>query len=156
MKPDLVQFETRQPHPYDTNPNWQTEGACHGKDTNLWFPRRGESINKIAEAKNICHNCPIQQKCLDYALWHHEQHGIWGGLTEFERRKLRTNLGIRPGPSNRTAIARLKQPVNNDMCGTYAGWGRHMRAHERPCEPCREAKNANQRDYIRKRRNRTT
>lgn len=156
MKPDIIQFETRKPHPYDGNPHWQQEGLCRGKDVNLWYPRRGESPVKIAEAKAFCKQCPIRQKCLDYALWHHEQHGIWGGLTEFERRKIRSDLGIRPGPSVRTSVARMREPVNTEMCGTYAGWGRHMRAHERPCDACREAKNANQREYAQKRRQRTT
>ena len=154
MTNDFLHFETRQPHPYDTDPNWQREGACHGMNVNLWFPRRGESPNKILEAKRICQQCPIQQKCLDYSLWHHEKHGIWGGLTELERRNMRRTLGIQPGPTARTTMIR-RHPTPDDRCGTYAGWAKHLRNKEKPCEPCQNAKNEIQREYARTRRHRT-
>jgi WhiB family transcriptional regulator, redox-sensing transcriptional regulator len=85
------------PHPYDTNPDWQKDGACCGKGPDLWFPPRGTPYAKILEAKRICSDCPIKQKCLDYALWHGDRAGIWGGKTEKERRNLRlSSTVVRP------------------------------------------------------------
>lgn len=91
------------PHPYDDNPDWQKAGACHGKGTDLWFPPRGTPTAKILEAKRICSDCPIKQQCLDYALWHGDRAGIWGGKTEKERRNLKM-LSNTPRPTRRKRI----------------------------------------------------
>jgi hypothetical protein len=53
----------------------------------MFFPGRGESAEP---ARQICAGCPVRQPCLDYALSHGISHGIWGGLTERDRRALRT------------------------------------------------------------------
>jgi hypothetical protein len=53
----------------------------------VFFPSRGESAEP---ARQICARCPVRQQCLDYALSHGIVHGIWGGLTERNRRTLRT------------------------------------------------------------------
>lgn len=82
------------PHPYDLDSDWQQQGACFGKGNTLWFPPRGTPTAKIAEAKRICQTCPIKQKCLDYALWHGDRAGIWGGKTEKERRNLRYDINV--------------------------------------------------------------
>lgn len=72
-------------------------GACSGRTTNMWFPvvegigRGGETRN----AMNLCHSCDIQVECLAYALeW--EIYGIWGGMSERQRRQLRVKLRIPP------------------------------------------------------------
>lgn len=65
---------------------WRARAACRGADTNLFFPERGEST---AAAKAVCAGCPVASECLDYALDTLEHHGIWGGLSERERRKVR-------------------------------------------------------------------
>ena len=91
------------PHPYDGDPDWQKAGACVGRGTTLFFPPRGTSRERILEAKNVCAGCPIKQKCLDYALYHGDRHGIWGGTTEFERRRLKLKQSIdRPVRRKRT------------------------------------------------------
>jgi WhiB family redox-sensing transcriptional regulator len=86
MKPFFI---NKPPHPYDRNPHWQTDGACRGHNPNLFFPPRGTPPRKINEAKQICNECPIRIKCLEYALYHGEKLGIWGGLSERERRTIR-------------------------------------------------------------------
>ena len=53
----------------------------------MFFPGRGESAEP---ARQICAACPVRQPCLDYALSHGIMHGIWGGLTERDRRALRS------------------------------------------------------------------
>lgn len=82
----------KPPHPYDYQPDWQKEGACYGMDVNLFFPRRGTPPSQIRATKQICYDCPIRIKCLDYALYHGERLGIWGGTSERERRTLASQL----------------------------------------------------------------
>ena len=66
---------------------WRELAACRGADLDLFFPERGESADS---ARRICAACPVRQSCLDYAITNRIVHGIWGGLTERERRALRS------------------------------------------------------------------
>lgn len=68
---------------------WMDDAACADKDPNLFFPERGTHGSLIRQAKAICRTCPVKADCLDYALRHREYHGIWGGTTNRERRRLR-------------------------------------------------------------------
>lgn len=65
---------------------WQDFGACRGVDPSLFFPEKGESAS---EAKEVCKGCIVREYCLEYAMVNGEKHGIWGGLSERERRRLR-------------------------------------------------------------------
>ncbi|MFJ6017593.1 WhiB family transcriptional regulator [Streptomyces sp. NPDC092952] len=75
--------------------NWQTRGTCHGMDAEdadaVFFPGPRD-YEEIAEAKELCGWCPVRRVCLDYALEHSLKDGVWGGLTEAERRPLHDNL----------------------------------------------------------------
>jgi WhiB family redox-sensing transcriptional regulator len=66
---------------------WRELAACRGTDLNLFFPERGESAGP---ARQVCAACPVRQPCLDYAISNRIVYGIWGGLTERERRALRS------------------------------------------------------------------
>lgn len=66
---------------------WRRRAACKGLDPALFFPERGESP---AEAKAACATCPVSGHCLDYAVTHSREFGIYGGATEKERRGLRS------------------------------------------------------------------
>lgn len=73
-------------------PEFFDAGACRpGAPTATWpevfFPTPREA-SKTAEAKALCSGCPVREKCLTWALENREPHGIWGGLTERERRQL--------------------------------------------------------------------
>ncbi|WP_331720682.1 WhiB family transcriptional regulator (plasmid) [Streptomyces sp. NBC_01178] len=61
--------------------------ACAGKDPELFFAH-GLSVPQIARAKVICARCPLMASCLEGALERGEEYGVWGGLTEDERRDL--------------------------------------------------------------------
>jgi WhiB family redox-sensing transcriptional regulator len=61
-------------------------GACKGTDPDLFFPERGESTR---EAKGVCRGCSVRSDCLEFSLRNGEKFGIWGGLSERERRRLR-------------------------------------------------------------------
>ena len=65
---------------------WQDQAHCLGVDPDLFFPERGASTR---EAKDVCRGCEVRQQCLEYALANGEKFGIWGGLSERERRRLR-------------------------------------------------------------------
>ena len=65
---------------------WQEQANCLGVDPDLFFPERGASTR---EAKAVCRSCEVQVDCLEYALAHGEKFGIWGGLSERERRRVR-------------------------------------------------------------------
>ena len=65
---------------------WRERAACRGTGLEVFFPGRGETAEP---ARRICAACPVRQPCLDYALSHGIIHGIWGGLTERDRRALR-------------------------------------------------------------------
>ena len=66
---------------------WRELAACRGAELNLFFPERGESAGP---ARRVCAACPVREPCLDYAISNRIVHGIWGGLTERERRALQS------------------------------------------------------------------
>ncbi|MFT4029384.1 MAG: WhiB family transcriptional regulator [Protaetiibacter sp.] len=71
----------------DHNPlAWQTDALCAQTDPEAFFPEKGGSTR---DAKRICTGCSVRAQCLEYALENDERFGIWGGLSERERRKLR-------------------------------------------------------------------
>ena len=65
---------------------WQEQALCAQTDPEAFFPEKGGSTR---EAKRICMACQVRDECLEYALTHDERFGIWGGLSERERRRLR-------------------------------------------------------------------
>lgn len=77
---------------YDDQP-WQDQAACAGEVAPMFYPpMRGEKkaarIARETKAKAICATCSVRQRCLDYALANNERYGVWGGLTDVERRAL--------------------------------------------------------------------
>lgn len=70
----------------DTPLSWQADALCAQTDPEAFFPEKGGSTR---DAKQICLSCEVRAECLEYALQNDERFGIWGGLSERERRKLR-------------------------------------------------------------------
>jgi WhiB family redox-sensing transcriptional regulator len=68
---------------------WQERALCAQTDPEAFFPEKGGSTR---EAKRICMGCEVRDACLDYALAHDERFGIWGGLSERERRRLKRGI----------------------------------------------------------------
>lgn len=66
--------------------HWQDEANCLGVDPDLFYPERGQST---APAKAVCRGCMVREECLAYALSNGEKFGIWGALSERERRRIR-------------------------------------------------------------------
>lgn len=70
---------------------WQERANCLGVDPDLFFPERGASTK---EAKSVCGRCEVKGECLEYALSNGEKFGIWGGLSERERRRVRRERAL--------------------------------------------------------------
>jgi WhiB family transcriptional regulator, redox-sensing transcriptional regulator len=68
---------------------WQERALCAQTDPEAFFPEKGGSTR---EAKKVCTGCEVRSECLEYALEHDERFGIWGGLSERERRKLKRRV----------------------------------------------------------------
>ena len=71
--------------------SWQEFANCSGADQDLFFPERGASTRK---AKAICAACSVKEECLEFAITQGERFGIWGGLSERERRKIRRQRAL--------------------------------------------------------------
>jgi WhiB family redox-sensing transcriptional regulator len=79
-----------EPEPLPPTPDqWQDRALCAQTDPEAFFPEKGGSTR---EAKKICLGCEVRSECLDYALAHDERFGIWGGLSERERRRLKRGI----------------------------------------------------------------
>jgi WhiB family redox-sensing transcriptional regulator len=75
--------------PTATDPNdtgWQDHANCADTDPDLFFPARGDSVD---DAKAVCQGCAVRAECLEYALANSEKYGVWGGMSERERRRVR-------------------------------------------------------------------
>jgi WhiB family redox-sensing transcriptional regulator len=70
--------------------SWQTDALCSQTDPEAFFPEKGGSTR---DAKRVCGTCDVRAECLEYALQNDERFGIWGGLSERERRKLKRLAG---------------------------------------------------------------
>ncbi len=70
----------------ETELSWQGRALCAQTDPEAFFPEKGGSTR---EAKRVCVGCDVKAECLEYALANDERFGIWGGLSERERRKLK-------------------------------------------------------------------
>jgi WhiB family transcriptional regulator, redox-sensing transcriptional regulator len=66
--------------------DWRADGLCARSDPELWF---AVGALEHKQAKSICRQCPVRRECLAYAMDGPVDHGIWGGLTERERRRFR-------------------------------------------------------------------
>ena len=67
--------------------SWRDSALCAQVDWDLFFPDRGGKSGRIA--KRICDRCPVKQECLQWSLDHDVHYGVWGGLSETQRRQLR-------------------------------------------------------------------
>lgn len=76
---------------FEADLSWQDLANCRGGNADLFFPERGASTRT---AKGICKACVVREDCLEFAISNGEKFGIWGGLSERERRKIRRDRQI--------------------------------------------------------------
>ncbi|GHB67922.1 transcriptional regulator WhiB [Streptomyces viridiviolaceus] len=76
------------------NTDWRGRGACREEDPELFFPvgNTGGAFLQIEEAKSVCRRCPVIETCLQWALETGQQHGVWGGLSEDDRRRMKRRI----------------------------------------------------------------
>lgn len=70
--------------------SWMQRGTCNVESipNEVFFPSRGEDVRL---AQRICARCPVSDACLDFALRSGENHGVWGGISERGRKRIRKN-----------------------------------------------------------------
>lgn len=103
--------------------DWVGRAACRGRVGDLWFPDPGDRATHRA-AVAVCEGCPVRRECLDYAQVNVIRFGIWGGLSDRDRQRLR-------GPASRKS--RRLPPGHGDP----GRWRYGCR-----CDQCREAHRA--------------
>lgn len=76
---------------------WMARGNCRNFPPAMFFPSDGAGVER---ARAICADCPVVSDCLEYALTEHIDHGVWGGCSERERRRIakRRRLEVRSAP----------------------------------------------------------
>ena len=87
--------------------DWRHKAACLDEDPELFFPigNTGPALLQIEEAKQVCRRCDVRDACLQWALEAGQDHGVWGGLSEDERRALK----------RRAARARIRTAYRTDF-----------------------------------------
>ncbi|KNE83373.1 WhiB family transcriptional regulator [Streptomyces xinghaiensis] len=77
--------------PADQPSDWRKRGACADEDPELFFPigNTGPALLQIEEAKAVCGRCPVMETCRRWALVNGDDLGVWGGLSEDERRTMK-------------------------------------------------------------------
>lgn len=115
----------RLPAPVTDIWDWQMRGSCRSMSSDLFFhPERERGPARAvreARAKNVCRGCPVLAQCRDHALAVHEPYGVWGGMTEEERKqRIRSDTA-------QTSSADVAQPVVIGEDFTPAG--HHQRSH---------------------------
>ncbi|MSS83728.1 WhiB family transcriptional regulator [Actinomycetaceae bacterium WB03_NA08] len=71
--------------------DWRSRAACLSVDPELFFPigNTGPAISQVAEAKMVCATCEVVEVCLRWAIENNQDSGVWGGMSEEERRSLK-------------------------------------------------------------------
>lgn len=82
-------------HDWDADA-WRDRASCRDTSPELFFPigTTGVALDQIDAAKRVCHECPVASECLEFALATNQEAGVWGGLTEEERRRLRKGIDV--------------------------------------------------------------
>lgn len=70
---------------YDAEHTWMLDGLCRERDASFFFPSDGVGVE---QARRVCATCPVKVECLEYALRYRIEHGVWGGASERERRRI--------------------------------------------------------------------
>jgi WhiB family redox-sensing transcriptional regulator len=81
-----MDFELPHSPPVDDQEHqWMLEAKCRGRAPHDFFPSDGVGVE---QARRVCADCPVKEPCLEYALTYRIDHGVWGGASERERRRI--------------------------------------------------------------------
>lgn len=107
---------------------WHDHAACSGESGVLFYPparpeRRAARLRRESRARAVCAGCPVRGDCLQHAIDHVERYGIWGGLTDRERRLATSpSAGGEPRPGDAHVVAPAGDPATVELG--------HEREHE--------------------------
>ena len=89
-----------------TEMSWRDRARCRAEDPELFFPvgSSGPALAQLEDAKAVCRRCPVAVECLAWALATGQTAGVWGGLSEDERRELRRTIAA----STRGVLLRIE------------------------------------------------
>ena len=79
----------------DSDTAWMDAGNCRSVSPSVFFPSDGVGVEV---ARQVCRDCPVKTACLEYALANHIDHGVWGGTSERERRRIARRHRVGAGP----------------------------------------------------------
>jgi WhiB family transcriptional regulator, redox-sensing transcriptional regulator len=122
----------------DDEADWRDRALCAQVDGEMFFPEKGGSTR---EAKRICQGCEVRSECLEYALAHDERFGIWGGLSERERRKLKPrDTQARTTARAQRARELIAEGYQDAVVAALTGLAKDtVRQHRKRLERAREA-----------------
>jgi WhiB family redox-sensing transcriptional regulator len=72
--------------------NWMVQGSCRQERPAVFFPSDGVGVDI---ARRVCGSCTVKEECLEYALAERIDHGVWGGASERERRRILKSRRVR-------------------------------------------------------------
>ncbi|MCK8678838.1 WhiB family transcriptional regulator [Streptomyces lichenis] len=77
--------------------DWRHRAVCRDEDPDLFFPigNTGPALLQAEEAKGVCRRCPVREPCLEWAIESGQEAGVWGGMSEDERRALKRRTARR-------------------------------------------------------------
>jgi WhiB family transcriptional regulator, redox-sensing transcriptional regulator len=85
----VIELIAMMGEPQPSEEEWPSRAVCSQTDPEAFYPEKGGSTK---DAKKVCLGCPVTKECLQWALDHDERYGVWGGLSERERRRLKRGL----------------------------------------------------------------
>jgi WhiB family redox-sensing transcriptional regulator len=80
--------------------SWMEDALCKGA-TEMFYPGTHDQKMRF-KALSICHACPVQAPCLSYAIYHREEYGVWGGLSQVSRLRLLRKYSSKIFPENKS------------------------------------------------------
>jgi WhiB family redox-sensing transcriptional regulator len=95
----LTRFEVSARRADAVDTSWMIKAKCREMPPEVFFPSDGVGVEV---ARRICADCPVREPCLEYALYNRIEHGVWGGASERERRRIaRRRRGMQRSPAQR-------------------------------------------------------
>jgi WhiB family redox-sensing transcriptional regulator len=85
--PQFIEFIEDEDHTIVDDMEWRKHAACSGLDTQWWFAEHNPKAN--AYARKVCGACPVREDCLEFALNNNIRFGLWGGVPESKRSRIR-------------------------------------------------------------------
>ena len=98
--------------------DWTLEALCAQTDPDVFYPVKGGSTR---DAKRICQRCPVIAACSQWALDHDERYGVWGGMSEWDRRRLKHGDAMPAKPGRGAPIAAVLDAQTAERSRRLAG-----------------------------------